>query len=174
MSCRINITNIEQWNYWFQEFCSLSGTSYNKSKSDEDGTNKVRLSGNRKCIHNVKQQNVDVNSDKMDSARQGPGRKKGQERVPGKHTSCPSKSSFQLAGDKLNQSKKSSIEKQKDVQTFPSMVKINYEHNHSINSADALRYRPVGDEVKRELTSAEGIRLTRTKLWNNTVTTTWQ
>ena len=25
-------------------------------------------------------------------------------------------------------------------------------YNHSINSADALRYRPVGDEVKRELT----------------------
>ena len=32
------------------------------------------------------------------------------------------------------------------------MVKIKYEHNHSINSADALGYRPVGDEVKRELT----------------------
>ena len=55
-----------------------------------------------------------------------------------------------MAGDKLNQSKKSSIEKQKDVHTFPLIVKINYEHNHSINSADALR--PVSDEVKRELT----------------------
>ena len=68
MSCRITITNIEQWNYWFQEFCSLSGTSYNKSKSDKEGTNKVKLSGNRKCIHNVKQQNIDVNSDKKNSA----------------------------------------------------------------------------------------------------------
>ena len=66
--------------------------------SNKEGTNKVKSSGNRKCIHNVKQQNIDVNSDKKDSARQGPGRKKGQDRVPGKHTPCPSKLSFQLAG----------------------------------------------------------------------------
>ena len=31
------------------------------------------------------------------------------------------------------------------------LLKIIYEHNHSINSADALRCRPIGEGVKRKL-----------------------
>ena len=81
----------------------------------------------------------------------GPGRKKGEGCVPGKQTYCPSRISFQLAGDRLNQPKFSSDSKKLEVSNYPMLLKIIYEHNQSINSADALRYRPIGEGVKRKL-----------------------
>ena len=58
---------------------------------------------------------------------------------------------IQLAGDRLNQSKFSSDSEKLEVSNYPMLLKIIYEHNHSINSADALRYRPIVEGVKRKL-----------------------
>ena len=153
LECRINIHNSNEWNEWFNKFCSKSGTSYNRSRQDAVGTGKkVILSGYRKCIHNVK-----YYKSKRQCVQQrplkgkGPGRKTGEDRVPGKQTLCEAKLSFQLAGNKLYQSKSSSSDKCLEALKFPMLLKMSYVHNHSINSSDALRYRPIGENAKEKL-----------------------
>ena len=149
LESRINIGNVEEWNIWFKHFCLKSGTSYNKSKADKTGTKKIILSGQRKCIYNVKHKRMKEKD--IDTRESGPGRKKGQDRVPGKSTCCPATLTFQIAGKCLNQSRSSNGMKGEEVRNFPTLIKLCYQHNHSINSADALRYKPVIDEAKQGL-----------------------
>ena len=144
---------MEEWKEWFDEFCRKSGTSYNKSRSDKRGSGvKVVVSGWRKCIHNVKYKKTKVAfTEDEGTEKKGPGRKKGQDRVPHRNTDCEAVLEFQLAGTKLHQSKSSAATKGEDVKNYPMEIKLHYKHNHSINCADALRFRDVGDEAKRRL-----------------------
>lgn len=153
LECRINIHNSNEWNVWFSKFCSKSGTSYNRSRQDAVGTGeKLIMSGHRKCIHNVK---YDKNKSQCTQQRplkgKGPGRKTGEDRVPGKQTCCEAKLSFHLAGNKLYQSKSSSSGKCSEALIYPMLIKMSYVHNHSINSSGALRYRPIGENAKEQL-----------------------
>ena len=95
LECHININEMIKWKDWFDTFCAKSGTSYNKSKADKVGTKKVAMSGQRKCIHNVKYKIVKSMAS-YEASSKGPGRKKGEDRVPGKQTYCPARISFQL------------------------------------------------------------------------------
>ena len=77
--------------------------------------------------------------------------KRDKVRVPGKSICCPATLTFQIAGKCLNQSRSSNGMKGEEVRNFPTLIKLCYQHNHSINSADALRYKPVSDEAKQGL-----------------------
>ena len=151
LECRINVCTEDEWKVWLDTFCLKSGTSYNKKTADHFGTKRIIFSGMRKCIHNVRQTKVRATDDQQPAKTKGPGRKKGQARVPGKQTSCEANVTFQLAGDRLGHSKSSVGTRKQDIQMYPMLVKIHFVHNHSINAGDALRYRPIGDEVKAKL-----------------------
>ena len=147
VECRVNVRTKEDREDWYAKFCQKSGTSYNKTKADAVGKTKVALSGFRKCIHNVRLQK---SNSKFENRTKGPGRKKGQPRVPDKHTGCTATFTFQLAGEKLHQSKSSSQSVKMEVKDYPLLLNLHHTHNHSIKSADALRYRPVTKEVEEK------------------------
>ena len=86
---------------------------------------------------------------KNEPTHAGPGRQPGSEREPGKNTCCPATLSFSLSGDHLHSSYRHKISSTKqNKQKYPLEFKLSYIHNHSINSADALKYRPVSEECK--------------------------
>ena len=84
----------------------------------------------------------------------GPARQSGCEKNPGKNTCCPSKLYFSLSGDRLHTSNryKLSLTKQ-NKSNYPLEIKLNYVHNHSIISVDAMRYRPISEECKDVFTT---------------------
>ena len=90
LTCRVNVTNEDDWKEWFAAFCSKTGTSYNKKKGDKKGTKKIIISGYRKCIHKViKKKTCDAATKIVEpTSKKGPGRKKGEARVPMKQTDC--------------------------------------------------------------------------------------
>ena len=69
--------------------------------------------------------------------------------MPGKNTGCPAKLKFTLSGSTLHTSirYKPSITR-KCKEEYPLEILLVFAHNHSINSADALRYRPVSENCK--------------------------
>ena len=143
LECRVNIDNLSQWEEWLEKLSCKSGTSYNKSKADRvDTTSKRRkAAGSRKCIHNVKTKSNGILCEKKSRSLQ-----------PGKDTSCAAMISFTLAGERYHQSKRFCPENKVMAQDYPMLLRITYTHNHSINAADALRYRPISENVKKDLT----------------------
>ena len=145
---RVNINSMEDIDKFFLDFGKKSGTTYNKFKGDRKGKGtKVVLSGYRKCHHFVKRHGLKEGPPRPPNT--GPGRNPGANKVPGKNTCCPANIKFSLSGDRLHTSNrhKSSITNQRKS-AYPLEVKLSYQHNHSINSADAMRYRPVSEECK--------------------------
>ena len=103
----------------------------------------VIIQGHRNC-HNVRRQSL-----KIGEQHKGAGRQPGAECVPGKNTECPALLKLTLSGSHLHTSRRyklSLIQQTKDK--YPLEIALDFIHDHSINSADALRYRPVSEEVK--------------------------
>ena len=140
---RVNVTGESGIKPFIQSLVDKSGTSYNTQRGDVKGTGKkVVVHGSRKCIYNVRRHHM-----KMKAPHEGPGRQ--PECVPGKNTECPAKLNFTLSGSSLhtsNRKRMSLTRMQKDQ--YPLDIELEFVHNHAINSADALRYRPVTEEVK--------------------------
>ena len=90
----------------------------------------------------------------MNAPHEGPGRQPGAECVPGKNTECPTKLNFTLSGSSLHTSnlKRMSLTRMQKDQ-YPLDIELEFIHNHAINSADALRYRPVSEEVKTKFSN---------------------
>ena len=103
------------------------------------------LSGVRKCIHNVHKKNTGHELNKK-------GNKTGKIKEPGKDTNCPAEINFSISApcDLACGNKKTDVQYMRDK--FPLKIKLYFNHNHSIHSADALRFRPVSDETKKLLT----------------------
>ena len=142
---RVDIANKDDINGFITKLGQKSGTTYNRFCGDIEGTGKkVVIRGYRKCHHNVRRHSL-----KPDATHNGPGRQPGTECVPGKNTECPALLKFSLSGSHLHgsRSKKLSLTRQ-NKDKYPLEVTLEFNHNHSINSADALRYRPVSDDVK--------------------------
>jgi len=135
---RVNVTSKDDIKGFIENLGYKSGTRYNKYCGDFCGKGKkVIVRGYRKCMHNVHRHDL-----KESEPHKGPGRQPGAPCIPGKDTACPAKLKFSLSGISLhtsNRSKMSITRKQKDE--FPLEIDLDFVHNHSINSADALRYR---------------------------------
>ena len=84
----------------------------------------------------------------------GAGRQPGCKKIPGKDTCCPAKLQFSLSGERLHTSDRYRLSITKQNKTnYPLELKLDYLHNHSINSADAMRYHPVSKECQDEFTA---------------------
>ena len=120
-----------------------SGTSY-MFCGDVLVKKKVIIRGYRKCHHNVRRHSLMIGEQ-----HNGAGRQPGTECVPGKNTECPALLKFSLPGSHLHTShgyKQSLTQQTKDM--YPLEITLDFMHNHSINSADTLRYKPASEEVQ--------------------------
>ena len=142
---RVNITNKEDIQVFFQNLGEKSGTTYNTFCGDTCGTGKkVITRGYRKCQHLVNRHHLKTNV-----PHKGPGRQPGSACVPGKDTGCPAKIKFILSGSNIHSSNRYKLSlTRKYKEEYPLEITLDFEHNHSINSADALRYRPVSENCK--------------------------
>ena len=66
-----------------------------------------------------------------------------KELQPGKNTNCEAKLNFRLENPVAEKA-----EKKKDKEQFPLWLKINFVHNHSLQRAEFLKYRSVGEDTK--------------------------
>ena len=142
---RVNVRNEKTFESFLSHFCESSGTSYNKTSQTDTVGKKTLLSGVRKCIHNVNKKNTGHELNKK-------GNKTGKIKEPGKDTNCPAEINFSISApcDLACGNKKTDVQYMRDK--FPLKIKLYFNHNHSIHSADALRFRPVSDETKKLLT----------------------
>ena len=104
-----------------------------QQREDVKGTGKkVVVHGSRKCIHNVRRHHL-----KMNAPHEGPGRQ------PGASSSTSSSRSSLHTSNRMRMSLT-----RMQTDQYPLDSELELIHNHAINSADALRYRPVTEEVK--------------------------
>ena len=144
---RVNIENKESIEEFLCELGKKSGITYNRYYGDKPGKGtKVVIRGYRKRQHFVKRYGLKDSLKHSDVERQP-----GSECIPGKNTSCPAKITFSLSGERLHNSNrfKLSLTKQ-HKQKYPLEINLEFIHNHNINTADALRYRPISDECKKK------------------------
>ena len=142
---RVDTTNKEDIEGFVDKIGQKSGTSYNKFCGDVTGSGKkVIIRGYPKCHHNVRRHSLVIGQQ-----HNGTGRQPGAQCVPGKNTQCPALPKFTLSGSHLHTSHryKQSLTQQTKAM-YPLEITLDFMHNHNINSADALRYRPVSEEVK--------------------------
>ena len=83
----------------------------------------------------------------MNAPHKGPGRQPGSECVPGKIQGDQAKFKFTLHTLHMSNRYKLSITR-KCKEEYPLKIILDFDHNHSINSADALRYRPVSKKLQ--------------------------
>ena len=143
---RVNVHTEEELEKFMDDFAKCSGTSWNKKNQMDRMGKKNKLSGVRKCIHNV------INNKTGSGSKKNTDCKTGKLREPGKHTNCPADLTFKISepcdsicSDKINTTH---ALKRK----YPLEIDLHYNHNHAIAAADALRYRPVSEETKQLFT----------------------
>ena len=114
-------------------FQDSSSTNYNISRGDNKDRKKIILSGCRNCIHNVRKRNKSGKDADDDSVA--------PHKTYGKETNCPARIYFKL---------KSTDQHVHDeaCSLFPLELSIAFIHNHSIVSANAVKYHDVSDETK--------------------------
>ena len=108
---------------FLKDFEKTSSTAYNINHADRNDIKTILVSGFRKCHHNVR-------------------RKEGsKEKTLGKNTTCEARIKFKLR-------KTADHDHAEDCELFALNIVLDYNHNHSIESAFAVKYHNVHDEVK--------------------------
>ena len=152
---RVDVRTEDETSKFMERYSEKSWTTHNKFKGDKRGKGvKTIVSGIRKCHHAVKRHGL------MEGPKRpkhtGPGRQPNDELQPRKNTDCPAMLNFALSGKKLHTSrgelKKTFATSKEQVENHPLLIKLNYTHNHSIHSANALKYGIVSDETVASLT----------------------
>ena len=145
LECRVNSEAKDDIDKLLLDIGRKSGTTYNKLRGDRQGKGtKVIVSGIRKYHHGVTRHSL-----KDTQPHSGAGRQPGCEKIPGKDTCCPAKLQFSLPGEGLYTSDQYRLSITKQNKTnYPLELKLDYLQNHCINSADAMRYRPVSKECQ--------------------------
>ena len=132
---RVNVANKDEVKTFLQEFYQSSGCTFNMQTGRQDrcletAAARAKLRGYRKCSMNVCE-------------------KKGKEnKQPGKNTNCSACINFRLENSKARRNEESI----RDKEDFPLWLKINFDHNHSLNRAEFLNFRSVSDVTKSEYT----------------------
>ena len=140
---RVNVNDEEQLESFVGDFSKASGTFYNKKNQiDRSGENTV-LYGVRKCMHNVIKRK-DASKKELNKNEN----KTGKAKELGKNTNCPSELIFSISAPCNTICGNTSTNTHQLRNNFPLDVKLSYIHNHTIASADAVRFRPVREETK--------------------------
>jgi hypothetical protein len=66
-----------------------------------------------------------------------------KELQPGKNTNCGAKLNFRLENPVAKNAKQ-----RQDKENFPLWIKLDFDHNHSLNRAEFLKYHSVSDDTK--------------------------
>ena len=140
---RVNVADGEEFEKFLLDFCKSSGTSYNKTNRIDHSGRKTILSGIRKCIHNVNQKKITSELNKNQN-------KTGKVREPGKNTNCPAELQFSISPPCKSVCNTDTHKKRNE---YPLEIKLYYNHNHSIQAADAMRFLPVSEETKKLFTN---------------------
>ena len=126
----INICTEDKAMQFIQEFELNTNTRYNKFKSDfkaSQWSDKVEISGSRKCQHNIRQRINLVTGEYR------------KEKTKGKNQHCKSMISFSL--------KKHTCQGD-NCEEFPLHVRLKYRHSHNIDTTIADSYHPVSTQTK--------------------------
>ena len=125
-----NICSEERLKQFLTDFETSSLTLYNMNKGDRRESKSFLLSGYRKCYHNVRKRSKSGTDDTPANPK-----------TAGKDTSCPAIIKFKLK-------KTETHVHDDDCSIFPLELTIIYDHNHSIESANAVKFHDVAQETK--------------------------
>ena len=138
---RVNVENAEGLERFLLDFSKSSGTSYNKKNQADKSGKRTLLYGIRKCIHNVNRKDILSEYNKNQN-------KTGKIKEPGKHTNCSAELNFSISSH-CESVCLTDTHLQRNL--YPLEIKLYYNHNHAIQAADAMRFRPVSEETKKML-----------------------
>ena len=144
---RVNVSDEEEFEKFLSDFNQASGTFYNKKNQIDRSGKKTVLFGVRKCIHNVLKRK-DASSQELNKNDNRTGKAK----ETGKNTDCPSEMTFSISAPCQPICGNKSTDTHQLRNTYPLEVNLCYIHNHTIASADAMRFRPVSEETKQHFT----------------------
>ena len=133
----VNICSEVTTKEFLKEFEKSSSTVYNMYYGDQRDHGKTAVSGFRKCYHNVRK--------RIKSGKKASNEAVAEPKTAGKDTSCPADIKFKL---------KKTVEHlhNENCYIFPLEITINYNHNHCIESANAVKYHDVNEETKMKFT----------------------
>ena len=127
LEARVDVcTNVK---LFLSELNHSRGCTFNMQSGRPDrqcDSHRVKYSGYRKCCMKV--------------IKSGD-----RELQSGRNTNCGAKINFRLENPVAQ-----NAEQRQEKENFPLWIKIEFEHNHSINRAEFLKYRSVGDKTKSE------------------------
>ena len=109
------------------DFQDSSSTTYNMFRGDKKGKKSI-LWGSRKCHHNVRKRSKDDEN-------------LADEKTKGKQTNCPAQINFKIKATDAH-------EHDDNCSFFATTLSILFTHNHSIESANAVKYHEVKAETK--------------------------
>ena len=152
---RVNVTSEDGVKTFIEDYNESSWTTHNSFKGDKRGVGKKSIiSGTRKCHHKIKRHGLQEGPSRPKHS--GPGKQPACENQPGKNTDCEAIYTFSLSGSKLHTSrgerKNTFATTKEEVEKYPLLVKLNYTHNHSIHSANAMKYGNVSEETLSHFT----------------------
>ena len=124
-SLEINTRTKEEILNFIESFELKTNTYYNLTNhSDKENQKFLAFSGARKCVHRVQK----IGTKKDQSA--------------GKNTECPSKITFKIRKSNKNDSLL--------PLRYPTLVSIDYVHNHSVESAAAYKFHKIKSSTKEK------------------------
>ena len=130
----VNVCTEESFSSFLKEFQNISFTFYKTDQHDSKNLKTVLLSGARVCRHSVRKRK----SESKNSEREN---EIAMDKTPGKNTDCNSFLKFKL---------KKSLEHEHGehgCHLYPLEFTINFDHNHCVYSASAMKFHPVGKEA---------------------------
>ena len=130
LEARVNVSQQTSVDQFLSALNESTGCTFNiqtgRPDNNKEGT-RAKCIGFRKCSMNV------ASSGK-------------KELQPGKNTNCEAKLNFNSENPLAEKA-----EQRKDKEQFPLWLKINFVHNHSLQRAEFLKYRSVGEDTKAAL-----------------------
>lgn len=145
ITVRINIVNAEDAKKWLQSMMQHSKCTYRHSKGHGSGLKRVLYKVEMHCQHKRKRL-TSLQLQKKASTRAKNARKVLMHDVRHKKTECPSTLKLSV----LIPSKKDKFASSHlpYLVSHPCILQVIYNHNHPIESAHALSFRPINPETK--------------------------
>lgn len=134
---RVNVNNADDAKKWLQSMMKHSNCTYRHSKGRNPGLKKVLYKVEMHCQH-FRKPLTPLQLEQKASARKKNPRKVLMHDLRQKKTNCPSRLKFTVLVPP----------KKKRLASHPAILEVTYNHNHPIESAHALSFRPINPEVK--------------------------
>ena len=132
----LNVCSEEGIRKFVSSFQESSSTNYNMLHGDKKSGKTVLVSGYRKCHHNIRKRTKSGNESTDPDSLADP-------KTEGKQTNCPASITFKLKSTKDHVHDENCL-------FFPLEVTLAFTHNHSIESANAVKYHDVRNETKEK------------------------